>query len=157
MVFYFGTIPPLVEKREVYAMQATLGCPRCSGRRIIKNGWLRGEQRYRCKDCSYNFVDPPKPDRPLVKKVLAILLYNLGLSFRATGKLCGVSGTTVLNWVDDFAEQHATKPAPSVLQTRFQKAVGVPISTSNQGWRWDGDRAMAGRIGAAARADQPML
>src|SRR5512135_3605574 len=94
MVFYFGTIPPLVEKREVYAMQATLGCPRCSGRRIIKNGWLRGEQRYRCKDCSYNFVDPPKPDRPLVKKVLAILLYNPGLSFRATGKLCGVSGTT---------------------------------------------------------------
>src|SRR5512146_652765 len=123
MVFYFSTIPPLVEKREVYTMEATLGCPRCSGRRIIKNGWLRGEQRYRCKDCCYNFVDPPKPDRPLVKKVLAILLYNLGLSFRATGKLCGVSGTTVLNWVDDFAEQHATKPATiNVVKTDVRGA-----------------------------------
>jgi transposase-like protein len=93
-------------------MGTTLECRRCSGRRIIKNGFLRGEQRYRCKDCCYNFVDQPKSERPVVRKVLAILLYNLGLSLRATGKFCGVSGTTVLNWVDDFAEQHATKPAP---------------------------------------------
>lgn len=93
-------------------MDTMMACRRCSGPQIIKNGFLRGEQRYRCKECSYNFIDKPRPGRPLVKKALAILLYNLGLSFRAIGKLCGVSATTVLNWVRACADEHASKPEP---------------------------------------------
>lgn len=94
-------------------MDSACSCPRCSATEIVKNGFLRGAQRYKCKSCSYNFVDKPKSDNNTsAKKALAVVLYNLGLSLRATGKVCGVSATSVLNWVSALASEHATKPEP---------------------------------------------
>ncbi|MDR1653587.1 MAG: hypothetical protein LBS01_08095 [Prevotellaceae bacterium] len=30
-------------------------CKRCGSSRYSKSGYVRGTQRYRCKDCGYNF------------------------------------------------------------------------------------------------------
>jgi len=31
-------------------------CPKCSAEYISKNGVLNGKQRYKCRDCNYNFT-----------------------------------------------------------------------------------------------------
>ena len=89
-----------------------LRCKRCGGEEYVKNGFMRGKQRYRCKACGLNFTDTPPRGMPLRVKVAAILLYVSGLSMNRTAKLLGVSTPSVMTWIEQFAEVYAQKPAP---------------------------------------------
>jgi hypothetical protein len=68
-----------------------LRCKGCGGEEHVKNGFMRGKQRYRCKACGLNFTDTPPRGMPLRVKVEAVLLYLSGLSMNRTAKLLGVS------------------------------------------------------------------
>ena len=90
-----------------------LRCKRCASEERVKNGFMRGKQRYRCKGCGLNFTDTPPRGMPLQVKVTAILLYVSGLSMNRTAKLLGVSTPSVMSWIERFAEDHAAKPEPA--------------------------------------------
>jgi transposase len=89
-----------------------LRCKRCGSEERIKNGFMRGKQRYRCRACGLNFTDTPPRGMPLQLKVTAVLLYVSGLSMNRTAKLLGVSTPSVMAWIERFAKDHAQKPAP---------------------------------------------
>ena len=89
-----------------------LRCERCGCDEQTKNGFMRGKQRYRCKDCGLNFTDTPPRGMPFQVKVLAVLLYVSGLSMNRTAKLLGVSTPTVQAWIERFARVYAQKPEP---------------------------------------------
>jgi transposase len=89
-----------------------LRCKRCGGEERVKNGFMRGKQRYRCKACGLNFTDTPPRGMPLTVKVTAVLLYVSGLSMNRTAKLLGVSTPSVQAWLERFARDHARKPEP---------------------------------------------
>ena len=55
-----------------------LRCKGCGGEEHIKNGFMRGKQRYRCKACGLNFTDTPPRGLPLALKASAVLLYVTG-------------------------------------------------------------------------------
>src|SRR5689334_2225584 len=74
-----------------------LRCKGCGSEEHVKNGLMRGKQRYRCKACGLNFTDTPPRDLPLRVKVTAVLLYLSGLSMNRTAKLLGVSTPSVMN------------------------------------------------------------
>ena len=89
-----------------------LRCKRCGSAKQVKNGLMRGKQRYLCKDCGLNFTDTPPRGKPLALKVAAVLLYVSGLSMDRTAKLLGVSTPSVQAWIERFAEVYAQKPEP---------------------------------------------
>src|ERR671939_453899 len=89
-----------------------LRCKRCGSAEQVKNGFMRGKQRYRCKACGLNFTDTPARGRPLAMKVTAVLLYVSGLSMNRTPKLLGVSTPAVQAWIEQFAAAYAQKPEP---------------------------------------------
>jgi transposase-like protein len=89
-----------------------LRCKGCGGEEHVKNGFMRGKQRYRCKTCGLNFTDTPPRGMPLRVKVEAVLLYLSGLSMNRTAKLLGVSTPSVQAWIERFAEVYAQKPEP---------------------------------------------
>ena len=89
-----------------------LRCKRCGSGEHVRNGLMRGKQRYRCKACGLNFTDTPPRGMPLAMKVTAVLLYLSGLSMNRTAKLLGVSTPTVMAWIERFAEVPAQKPEP---------------------------------------------
>src|ERR1700750_1460707 len=104
-----------------------LRCKGCGGEEHVKNGFMRGKQRYRCKACGLNFTDTPPRGMPLRIKVEAVLLYLSGLSMNRTAKLLGVSTPSVQAWIERvaenstpsvqagierFAEVYAQKPEP---------------------------------------------
>jgi transposase len=77
-------------------------CKNCRDSQTVKNGFVRGKQRYKCRACGYNFVlgDTRHAQATEVKKALAIILYSLGKSsFGFLGKLFGVSRTTAYYWI----------------------------------------------------------
>ncbi len=89
-----------------------LRCKACGSEEQVKNGFMRGKQRYRCKACGLNFTDTPPRGMPLQVKVTAVLLYVSGLSMNRTAKLLGVSTPTVQDWLERFAQAYAQKPEP---------------------------------------------
>ena len=80
-----------------------LRCKRCGSEAHVKNGLMRGKQRYRCKACGLNFTDTSPRGMPLRVKVTAVLLYLSGLSMNRTAKLLGVSTPTIQAWLEQFA------------------------------------------------------
>ena len=90
----------------------TIHCKACGSAWYVKNGIVRGHQRYQCKSCGSNFTVTPPRGKPAAMKALAILLYAMGnMSFCGIARLLGVSDVTVLKWV----RKEATRlPQPEV-------------------------------------------
>jgi len=73
-------------------------CKNCDWTKLVKNGVVRQQQRYKCKECGYNFVEWDKRIKQnlIPKKALAILLYSLWkASFRFIWKLLWVDHTLI--------------------------------------------------------------
>ncbi len=86
-----------------------MNCPRCQGSGKTKNGIIKGEQRYKCKSCKYNFsVERRSYSYPLSIKKQALHLYLEGLGFRSIGRILKVSNVSVLNWIRSFGKEVAT-------------------------------------------------
>jgi transposase-like protein len=89
-----------------------LRCEACGSEEQVKNGFMRGKQRYRRKACGLNFTDTSPRGKPLALKVAAVLLHVSGLAMNHTAKLLGVSTPTVQDWLERFAQAYAQKPEP---------------------------------------------
>ncbi len=83
-----------------------MDCPRSLSSEKIKNGFVRGLQRYECKECSYSYtVEKRSGEYSKATKRKALQLYLEGLGFRSIGRILGVSNVSVLNWIRDFGEK----------------------------------------------------
>jgi transposase len=118
-----------------------LRCKRCGGEEHVKNGFMRGRQRYRCKACGLNFTDTPPRGMPLRVKVTAVLLYLSGLSMNRTAKLLGVSTPSVMAWIEQLAEVYAQKPEPE------GRAVVVELDEMWHFLKKSGTSSGCGRLG----------
>ena len=87
-------------------------CPKCAFSKTVKNGIHLGRQRHRCKGCGFQFTRDTPRGRPSNEKAMAVLLYTLGLSFNAIARIYGVATSTVMRWVQTFAEKTYEKPVP---------------------------------------------
>ena len=76
-----------------------MNCPKCRSTVRIKNGLVRGLQRYKCKDCGCNYTQSSLSRTPLSLRVTCIKLYLEGVGFRGICRLTGVPHTTVMRWV----------------------------------------------------------
>ena len=124
-----------------------LRCKGCGGEEHIKNGFMRGKQRYRCKACGLNFTDTPLPGKPLAMKVTAVLLYISGLSMNRTAKLLGVSTPTIQAWIEQFAKVYAQKPAPE------GRAVVIELDEMWHYLKKSRTSSGSGRLGIVLRVD----
>jgi transposase len=79
-------------------------CVKCASENVCKNGFISEKQRYKCKNCGYNFTKG-RPSKPLHLKRLALQLYLEGLGFRSIGKVLKVSHVSVHNWIRNFGQK----------------------------------------------------
>ena len=83
-----------------------MDCPKCKSSRKVKNGIVRKLQRFRCKDCKYNYtVEKRSNEYPKSLRKKALQLYLEGLGFRSIGRFLEVSNVTILNWIKSFGEE----------------------------------------------------
>ena len=88
-------------------------CKKCQSSEYTKAGFVKSEQRYKCKKCGCQFVPTRHKGRSEEEKREAVKLYSHGLSFRAIAKLLKVSAQSVFVWVKNFAENNYAKPTPT--------------------------------------------
>lgn len=83
-----------------------MNCPKCKSGNKVKNGIVRGLQRYRCKDCGNNFtVEKKSTSVSDSTKRFGLMMYLEGLGFNSIGRLLGVSHVAVLKWVKKYGKQ----------------------------------------------------
>jgi len=88
-------------------------CRYCGSVKNVKNGRHHGKQRYKCKECGYQFTIEQPKGKDAEIKCLAIILYVNGLSYRAISKIVNVSHVAVYEWVKAFGLLTYEKPKPS--------------------------------------------
>jgi transposase-like protein len=88
-------------------------CKRCGSGSLVKSGYIRCTQRYKCKLCGCNFKAGDNRGKiSLQAKALAMLMYGSGkASYGMIARLLKVSRSTVLYWVRNMG---STLPEPIV-------------------------------------------
>lgn len=87
-------------------------CPKCNHDHVVKNGHVHSVQRWKCRQCGYEFTrTTPRGIHPALK-VFAILMYSTGkCSYGMIARFLGVSSVAVYKWIRKTAEQ---LPIPSI-------------------------------------------
>ena len=92
----------------------SIECKKCGKTDSVKNGIVRGQQRYKCKHCGCNFIniDRRKNDQNTTKRALCVILCSLVKgTYRFLGQIFGVAHTTIYRWILKEAEQ---LPEPNI-------------------------------------------
>ena len=83
-----------------------MNCPKCNSEKRVKNGVLKGVQRFKCKDCGFNFtVEYKSTAKPIEIKKFGLMLYLEGLGFQSISRLLNVSHVAVIKWIKKYGEQ----------------------------------------------------
>ncbi|WP_020600192.1 IS1/IS1595 family N-terminal zinc-binding domain-containing protein [Spirosoma panaciterrae] len=78
-------------------------CPKCNSTEAVRNGIINQRQRFRCRQCNYNFtVDKVGKGISTYYVIKALQLYIEGVSFREIERLLGISHVSVMNWVKKY-------------------------------------------------------
>ena len=94
-------------------------CKQCEGKEFVKNGRVRGQQRYRCKNCGLNFVagDKRLKEDTAIKRAFAVILYSLGKSsYGFIAKLFGVTRPAVQKWLRREADMLPELKIPAAIE-----------------------------------------
>ncbi len=71
----------------------------------MKDGKMRGKQRYYCKKCNSHYSVEYKGGITPYMKRLVLMMYLEGVGFRSIGRIIDVSNVAVLKWIRKFGIQ----------------------------------------------------
>jgi transposase len=89
-------------------------CPKCGKEEHVKNGKMKGAQRYKCRGCGCNYTRCDSHGKPMKQKLLAVTLHLCGMSMNSIGEVMGVTAQSVMRWVRWAADVFA--PVPVVCE-----------------------------------------
>ena len=106
-------------------IKCSVECKNRKSKNTTKNGKARKKQRYKCKDCGYNFVIGHAHSSPQkeAKKAMIVILYSIGKgSYRNLAKIFGLSSGTIHNYVKAAAENLSTpEVANDITEMEFDE------------------------------------
>lgn len=109
-----------------------LKCLRCGCEKAVKNGFIFGLQRYKCKKCGYQYTKTKPHGRSDTEKRTAVMLYASGLSMSMIAKMIDVSVQTVSRWIRTFYTEKLDEiPKMEPMQKTTLKKVMEYFQTLN--------------------------
>jgi transposase-like protein len=88
----------------LYIDEKKMNCPKCNSGKHVKDGIVKGKQRYFCKECKYRYT-VKHLGKPIELKKAALYLYLEGLGFRSIERFLKVSNVSVMNWIKGFGKE----------------------------------------------------
>lgn len=80
-----------------------MNCPRCNSKAKVKNGKINSLQRYKCKNCGYNYTVAFKSTAKHNRlKRIALTLYLEGMSSHKIANFLNISHVSVIKWVNKY-------------------------------------------------------
>jgi transposase-like protein len=92
-------------------------CPGCKLEHSVKSGFMKGAQRYKCKDCGCNYtVDYSIIAEKEKKRRFGLSLYLEGLGFHSTGRLLNATHVTAMNWIKKYGSELSSVRNPKPVE-----------------------------------------
>ncbi len=99
-------------------------CPKCNSENNIKAGIVKGKQRYKCKDCGYNFtVERKSNDKSQIKRQ-AIHLYLEGYKPVYIAKILKVSYVSIYKWIKGYGD-NIKKDRASIKRIKIERMKNI--------------------------------
>lgn len=118
-------------------------CKHCESAEVVKNGRVRGQQRYKCKLCGLNFVPGDKRVKAdtAIKRAFAVILSSLGKSsYGFIAKLFGVTPPAVQKWLKREAALLGAPEIPATIKAmEFEEMwhfIGSKKTKAGSSRRW---------------------
>jgi len=114
----------LISKQKVIKNQSKnkIKCKFCGSKHLVKNGFMNGKQRYRCRDCNKNpIIGDKRIKHSLQKRKLALTMYINNMGIRAIARVLSICFNTkiynnnIAHWI-----KNAGKILEEELKTRKQ-------------------------------------
>ena len=104
----------------------SIRCKSCGSDKLVKNGFVYGVQRYKCKECFSNFIDRDKRKNYNLwsrLKVLKLYLENRGI--RTIERLTGIRNSQISSWIEEAAEDIKQELAIRGNNISFLKDISI--------------------------------
>ena len=101
-------------------------CKFCESSNCVKNGFVYGVQRYKCKECLSNFVDGDKRQKYTQQdrlKVIKLYLENCGI--RTIERLTGIRNSQISIWIEETAKYIKEELQKSQNRIRSVKDISI--------------------------------
>jgi len=85
--------------------EEAMQCPKCRLEDYFRSGFVKGKQRYACRNCRCHYTKSEKQGYPLQTKRKALQYYLDGMGFRRIERLLCISHVTVMNWVREMSKK----------------------------------------------------
>ena len=89
-------------------------CVICAGENFVKNGFHKGYQRYKCKNCGYQLTKGNAPKNSQETINMAMALWGYSFSVVAITKLLSIDRSTLYRWVKDHYKGAVALPVVKV-------------------------------------------
>jgi len=101
----------------------SINCPNCKSDKHVKNGFVRGKQRYKCKDCDCNFtlIDKRRKHTDEIRNI-AVRMYLNNCGFRRISKILQVPLSTCFIWI-----KNAGKIVDEIVKSREETIDSIEI------------------------------
>lgn len=90
----------------------TVKCIKCGCTQATKNGFVDGWQRYKCKECGYQYTKQNPHGKSIFVKILASALYLFGMSNREIARIIGVTPMSIGRWIKKYHIYYMTSINP---------------------------------------------
>ena len=114
-------------------------CPKCSSSKISKNGYRRGKQCFRCRECGRQFVlNPKQQPYPPEAKQLCLKMYLNGMGLRGIQRVTEIHHTTIMNSIKDAGLKLPDAPKESEIPeiTEIDELQTFIGNKKNKVWLW---------------------
>ncbi|GEM_PF-448366 len=92
-------------------------CTKCGSESVFKSGFVKGEQRYRCKGCGRQFAPTNHHNKTQTKKLTTTPPHINSLSLHTIAQLMHITATAILKWVKQYTLENYEKPKPQTNTT----------------------------------------
>jgi transposase len=83
----------------------SIKCKSCNSEQYVKNGYVGGKQRYKCKQCDKSFIEGDLREKySIEKKLKCVKMYLEGVGIRTIERLEGVANPLIIKWIRKFSK-----------------------------------------------------
>lgn len=97
-------------------------CKHCGKEKVVKNGIVKGKQRYLCRECGKTSRAGDDREKYGVEdKIKVIKLYTEGVGIRSIERLEGIPSSLIVQWIRGFARMLKAKLCATEVPTELKE------------------------------------
>ena len=122
-------------------------CKHCGGEECVKNGLIKGKQRYLCRACVKTFrLRDAREKYSLEKRIKVIKLYTEGMGLRSIERIENISTPLLIHWIRNFGKMIREKLCSTFVSDDVKEMEILEVDELFTYYQKKGKKSMCGLL-----------